>query len=149
MTTRQLKAWLSEQLKLAEPLESPSEMADPQAVAIIASKKLGLLGYGSGELLTRAGMVQTPFDCAAVLVDCLARLPESTAPSSNSERVLADQPSPEFLTVKQAAKKFNLGERTVYRMVEDGLPVTCAGRAVRIKPRDLAKWLADSETILR
>lgn len=54
----------------------------------------------------------------------------------------------EFLTVKQAAQKYNLGERTIYRMVEEGLPVTRAGRAIRIRPRDLAKRLADSETIL-
>ncbi len=55
----------------------------------------------------------------------------------------------EYLTVKQAAKKYNLGERTIYRMVEDGLPVTRAGKAIRIKPRDLSKYLADGETILR
>jgi excisionase family DNA binding protein len=56
---------------------------------------------------------------------------------------------PEYLTVKQAAKSYNLGERTIYRMVEDGLSVVRAGRAIRIKPRDLEKRLADSETILR
>jgi excisionase family DNA binding protein len=55
----------------------------------------------------------------------------------------------EYLTVKQAASKYNLGERTIYRMVSDGLPVVRAGKAIRIRPRDLEKRLADSETILR
>ena len=55
---------------------------------------------------------------------------------------------PEYLTVKEAALKYNLGERTIYRMVEDGLPVVRAGKAIRIKPRDLEKRLEDSETIL-
>jgi excisionase family DNA binding protein len=55
----------------------------------------------------------------------------------------------EFLTVKQAARKYNLGERTVYRMIEDGLPVTRVGRALRIKPRDLARRLEYLGTRLR
>ncbi len=55
----------------------------------------------------------------------------------------------DYLTVKQAAEKYNIGERTIYRMVEDGLPVARVGKAIRIKPRELAKWLEDSETILR
>ncbi|MEX2172703.1 MAG: helix-turn-helix domain-containing protein [Pirellulales bacterium] len=64
-----------------------------------------------------------------------------------------DEPPPfspvDYLTVKQAAKRYNIGERTVYRMIEDGLPVTRVGKAIRIRPRDLAKRLADLETILR
>lgn len=62
---------------------------------------------------------------------------------------MGERQQSEFLSVKEAAKKYNLGERTVYRMIENGLPVTRAGRAVRIKPKDLTKWLADSETLLR
>ncbi|WP_197529127.1 helix-turn-helix domain-containing protein [Aeoliella mucimassa] len=50
-------------------------MADPRGVATFAAKKLGLLGHGRGELLARAGWVETAADCAAVLVDCLASLP--------------------------------------------------------------------------
>jgi excisionase family DNA binding protein len=64
-------------------------------------------------------------------------------------RVEASLPTAEYLTVKQAAAKYNLGERTVYRMVEQGLPVVRAGKSIRIKPRELEKRLADSETILR
>jgi excisionase family DNA binding protein len=66
-----------------------------------------------------------------------------------NERSQSAEPASDFLTVKQAAKKFNLGERTVYRMIENGLPVIRAGRAVRVKPRDLSKWMADSGIQLR
>jgi excisionase family DNA binding protein len=71
--------------------------------------------------------------------------------ASERSKAPAPEPSvdPELLTVRQAARKYNLGERTVYRMVEDGLPVTRVGRAVRIKPRDLARWLEDQGTVLR
>lgn len=53
-----------------------------------------------------------------------------------------------YLSVKEAAKRFSLGTRTVYRIVEQGLPVIRAGKAIRIKTRDLEHWLAGSETIL-
>jgi excisionase family DNA binding protein len=66
-----------------------------------------------------------------------------------NEREQTAEPTPDFLTVKQAAKKFNLGQRTIYRMIENGLPVIRAGRAVRLKPRDLTKWMADSGIQLR
>lgn len=66
-----------------------------------------------------------------------------------NERSQSVEPTPDFLTVKQAAKKFNLGERTIYRMIENGLPVIRAGRAVRVKPRDVQKYLSDSGIQLR
>jgi excisionase family DNA binding protein len=66
-----------------------------------------------------------------------------------NERSQSSEPTPDFLTVKQAAKKYNLGERTIYRMVENGLPVIRAGRAVRVRPRDVQKYLSDSEIRLR
>ena len=60
--------------------------------------------------------------------------------------------SPALLTVKQAAERFALSERTLYRMIDDGLPVTRVGRSgrgTRIKPSDLAKALAKPGKILR
>lgn len=106
MKLNQLKSWLTEQLKLAEPLDCPSTMDDPQLVAVTASKKLGLLGYGSGELLTRAGLVQTPFDCAAVLVDCLAALPDEL-PSNG-----------ELLTLTEAAEYLGYQAPGLRKLVE-------------------------------
>jgi excisionase family DNA binding protein len=69
--------------------------------------------------------------------------------TGDAARVSESITGPELLTVRQAARKYNLGERTVYRMVEEGLPVTRVGRAVRIKPRDLERWLEDQGTALR
>lgn len=71
-----MKNWLIAKLKLAEPLNRESAMENPKGVAMTASKKLGLLGYGSGDLLLRAFKVETPQECAAILVDCLALLPD-------------------------------------------------------------------------
>jgi len=74
------------------------------------------------------------------------------AVGSTQNAATPDPPCGELLTVKQAAQKYQLGERTIYRMIEDGLPVARVGRtgrAVRIKPRDLEKRLEDSETLLR
>lgn len=87
-------------------------------------------------------------EAAATLVLAEVQSCIPTAPSR--QPILEPLPAnAEYLTVRQAAKKYNLGERTVYRLVEDGLPVTRAGRAIRIRPRDLEKRLADSETELR
>lgn len=76
MTLRQLRCWLTEQLKEAEPLDRESDLQDPNHIALTAAKKLSLHGCGSGELLTRAWAVETPQECAAVLADCLAALPD-------------------------------------------------------------------------
>lgn len=74
------------------------------------------------------------------------------ATQANGKPTTRDEPASEdadYLTVRQAARKYNLGERTVYRMVEEGLPVTRVGRAVRIKPKDLARRLEHLGTRLR
>jgi excisionase family DNA binding protein len=50
-----------------------------------------------------------------------------------------------MLTVKQAAKMYNIGQRTVYRLVEKGLPHTKIGKTIRINPADLELWLSEGE----
>jgi excisionase family DNA binding protein len=65
---------------------------------------------------------------------------------------IASERKAELLTVKQAAEQFALSERTLYRMINDGLPVTRVGRTgrgTRIKPADLSKALAKPGKILR
>ena len=54
------------------------------------------------------------------------------------------------LTVAQAAERFNLSKRTIYRMVDDGLPHSRARNTIRIKPVDLTEYLEtrNSEEIL-
>ena len=54
---------------------------------------------------------------------------------------------PEYLTIKQAAESLQLSERSIARMIENGLPVTRAGKAVRIKPADLEQHLSEQETV--
>jgi excisionase family DNA binding protein len=50
------------------------------------------------------------------------------------------------LTVAQAAKRFNLGKRTIYRLVETGeLDAARVGTAIRIRPADLETYLARSQ----
>lgn len=75
MTARQLKTWLTDRLKEAEPLDSESTMVGPQHVATTAAKKLALLGHGGGPLLSRAYQVEDGKQCAAILAECLALLP--------------------------------------------------------------------------
>jgi excisionase family DNA binding protein len=49
------------------------------------------------------------------------------------------------LTVAQAAKRFNLGKRTIYRLVETGeIEAARVGTAIRIRPADLETYLARS-----
>lgn len=140
----QLHDWLTEQLKLAEPLDRPSTMDDPNHVAITATKKLGLLGYGSGELFARGGRVNTPAECAAVLIDCLAALPlqDDTPPAPVAE------PAGEHLTVKQAADLANISERQIYRLVEDNqIKHRRVGRTIRVARSDLERYMEGSESL--
>lgn len=62
-------------------------------------------------------------------------------------KIVQPKPSREFLTIKQVAEKLQLSERSVARMVERGLVVSKVGKAVRIRPEDLARYLEDQETV--
>lgn len=143
MKLNQLRNWLTEQLKLAEPLDSPSSMDDPNLVAVTATKKLGLLGFGNRELFYHATKVTTPQECAGVLIECISALPEETP----------DLGSGDLLTVNQAAARFNIGRRTIYRLVERGeLNSHRVGSAIRIRPSDLEAYLegqTQSESLFR
>lgn len=101
MTTQQLRRWLREQLILAEPLDSPSEVQEPRTIAITATKKLGLLGCGSLDLHQAAQAVTTPEELAGVLIACLAALP-------------GDQPAdPNTLGVADVARMLSVSQETV------------------------------------
>jgi len=138
MNRRELKTWLTDRFKEAEPLDRPSEMINPQDVAIKATKKLGLLGLCSRELFSQGSQVETPQQCAAVLSGCLAALNQTDI------RPQSLPIDPELLTVREAAQQYNLGQRTLYRLVERGeLPHHRIGTAIRIKPTDLLSYLED------
>lgn len=82
-------------------------MADPNAVAEKAAKVAAKLGFGSGELLSRASRVETTQQCAEVLADCIARLP-------------MDGPAdPDALEPKDAARVLSVSEDTVLGWIRD------------------------------
>ena len=66
-----------------------------------------------------------------ILAECLAACP---ADDEQVDSVL--------FTVKQAAARYNMGERTLYRLLEQGeLPSRGNGTSKRIKPADLEQHL--------
>jgi excisionase family DNA binding protein len=65
-----------------------------------------------------------------ILATCLAACPEPERTASV------------LLTVKEAAIRYNIGERTLYRLLESGDLRNCGhGRSKRIKPADLQRYL--------
>lgn len=118
MNRQELATWLTGNLKQAEPLDRPSDLDDPRETAITATKKLALLGLGDGNLYRQALAVESPQDCAAVLMDCLAALtddkPEHKPAPSNGTAV------PDFLSARQVAERLGCSERSVWRMKSSG-----------------------------
>lgn len=132
MTPRQLKSWLTDQLKAAEPLDSVSELDNPKLVAVTATKKLGLLGFGNRELFYHATQVTTPQECAGVLMDCIARLPEESP-----QRATVDG----AMSVQDAADQLGVSKETVYKLCADGsLTHNRIGRRITITPQQLAEY---------
>jgi len=53
---------------------------------------------------------------------------------------------PHLWTVAQVSKALNLGRTKVYELIwKEHLPVQRFGRAVRISPAELLRWLAERE----
>ena len=70
-------------------------------------------------------------DVRRILAECLVACPSDQQPLD-----------PVLLTVKQAAARYNMGERTLYRLLEHGeLPNCGHGTSRRIKPSDLERYL--------
>lgn len=68
----------------------------------------------------------TPEEVRQALAACLAAIPEPAPPV--------------LLTVQQAAARYNMGERTLYRLLERGALRNCGhGKSKRIKPADLER----------
>ena len=122
--------------------ESEPDDAEGLAVVVAMAQQHYTHKEACGEVVRElsVGFAPSVREARAALADANAALPRC---SDDNET------EPELLTVRQAAKRFNIGERTVYRLIENGLPVSRVGRAVRIKPSDLAKRLQDQGTKLR
>jgi excisionase family DNA binding protein len=57
-----------------------------------------------------------------------------------------ETPQPLLLNISQVAKMLSLGRTKVYELIkEEKLPVMYFGRAVRVSPTSLQRWLAQRE----
>jgi excisionase family DNA binding protein len=53
---------------------------------------------------------------------------------------------PQLWTIAQVSKALNLGRTKVYQLIwKEHLPVQRFGRAVRVSPLELQRWLAERE----
>ncbi|WP_428308246.1 helix-turn-helix domain-containing protein [Lacipirellula sp.] len=138
MTLRELGTYVEGVAARAAINESEPDDVAGLAVAFVKAQQ-HYVAEGCGDVVRTLVPPQTLREARGALADALAAL----------ERCSDDGTEPELLTVKQAAKRFNIGERTIYRIIKNGLPVSRAGKAVRIKPADLAKALEYEGTRLR
>ena len=60
---------------------------------------------------------------------------------------LPEPSSEDYFTIKHVAEKLKISERSVARMIENGLSTTKVGKSIRIKPADLEQFLSDQETV--
>jgi len=57
-------------------------------------------------------------------------------------------PQPQLWTIAQVSKALNLGRTKIYELIwKEQLPVQRFGRAVRVSPVALQRWLAEREQV--
>ena len=62
------------------------------------------------------------------------------------QEITQNSVQPLLLTISQVAKSLNLGRTKVYELIAtEGLPVVCFGRAKRVSPASLQRWLENRE----
>jgi excisionase family DNA binding protein len=141
MTPKQVKQWAS--AKLAEIEPQIGERPTPEHAALIAEAKAHCYQLGLHEFalsLPDDAERKTALTAANQLRRVMAALTASDAAPADSE----------LLTVKQAAQRYQMGMRTIYRLIETGaLPPVRMGRSIRLKPADFDRFLADSESAFR
>jgi len=132
---RWLKAKLAYLDKLAtEELDGP-DYDDVDNTVREAGRRAAVCGLPELVYLSRlpAGGL-APGRAREYLAECLAAIEKGRI----AEPVSDDAP----LTVAQAAKRFNLGKRTIYRLVETGeIEAARLGKAIRIRPEHLEAYL--------
>lgn len=108
-----------------------------RAAAIVNEVSAAMATAGHAELVRAPVPDCDVIDAKRYLAACIAATKEQGS-------VEVD---PEYLTIKQAAEKLQLSERSVARMIDNGLQVSRVGKSVRIKPADLELYLSDQETV--
>ncbi len=59
-----------------------------------------------------------------------------------------DDSLPQLWTIDQVSKALNLGRTKIYELIwKEHLPVQRFGRAVRVSPAELQRWLAECEQV--
>lgn len=108
-----------------------------RAAAIVNEVSVAMATAGHPELVRAPVPDCDIIDAKRYLAACIAATKEQGS----------FEVDPEYLTIKQAAEKLQLSERSIARMIENGLQVSRVGKAVRIKPADLELYLSDQETV--
>jgi excisionase family DNA binding protein len=135
-----IRTYIQQKIREVESwLELPPDETDWEQVALDCRTVLGeveqqatLSGVPEAVKACQVRGACTPVTVARrILAECLAACPP------DREKV-----DPVLLTVKQAAARYNMGERTLYRLLEQGdLPNRGHGTSKRIKPADLERYL--------
>lgn len=120
---KQLQKWLIE-LQEVEAGLVDLELAEPDVNWILSETRRIALNLGRADIAKVCLGDEYPAEIVAVAL-----------------ALLDSRDAMESLTVAETAQRFNLSERTIYRLVEDGLPHLKARGAIRIKPSDLANYL--------
>jgi excisionase family DNA binding protein len=55
-----------------------------------------------------------------------------------------DEPLEPLLTIPDVVKLLQVSRRTVYNLIDQGLPTMKFGKSVRVHPADFRRWLARS-----
>lgn len=136
--------WLRAQLDLLNHPEPDLEDFDTfRHVLTEASRQSAELGHLEAvrACQVRSGPI-SPAIAREALTACLQAL-------GSAKRQPKKQEAAELLTVQQAAAKFNVSTRTIYRLTKaEQLPSVRIGTSIRIKPGDLEKCLQDSQESL-
>lgn len=138
MSIQQLRQWCEQQL---DEWGEPSLEASPDYANAVASLKLKLCDAGHPEL-----SLSLPVEPTKRKVSAVAQFQRIL---SALQQQPADVPTnTDWLTARQAATLANLGERTIYRLCEQGELQTCrTGRSIRIKRSDLMDYLEGLESL--
>ena len=63
------------------------------------------------------------------------------------KRVENDAPLQSLLSIADLCRVLNLSRPKIYDLIREGLPIIRFGRAVRVSPLSLQRWLARREEI--
>jgi excisionase family DNA binding protein len=132
-TIPQFRRWLIERLHILSHVEGAGKEPPIDVVEVLMECRKFALRLALPDVAALVNGNRTLPYATQTLSRCLGmvdRLTVEQAPKPNG-----------LLTVAEAAEQFNFSTRTIYRLIEDGLPHVKARGAIRIKPHDLEAYL--------